>query len=150
MRTEIVLTYKNSVKFKKGESPPVLLRNFFEPEDGFVWSTSTWSEVVFAFTDGIPQRARSADLILDMDVFKAPADLPHQTVKYYLNGLRIGTRDLNQRTMVLIQFDTVILKPTDNVLTFDTPDASIPTRFGVPDERRLAVQLFSLQFRPGG
>ncbi len=145
-----MLSYKNSVSFQKGESPPVLLRNFYEPEDGFVWSTSKWAEIIFSFSEGIPQRTKTSDLILDIDVFKAAPKLPHQTVKFYLNGWRIGTRDVIGRTTTLIPFNPTILKTVENVLTLDTPDAGIPVRFGVPDERRLGVQLFSIQFRPGG
>ncbi len=149
-RVETVLNYLNSVSFQKGESPPVLFRNFYEPEEGFVWSTSLWSEIIFSFSEGIPPRTKSADLILDLDVFKSPPSLLHQTVKFYLNGLRIGSRDVNSRTTALISFNPTILNLVENVLTFDTPDASVPARFGVRDERRLGVQLFSLQFRPGG
>jgi hypothetical protein len=145
-----VLNYKNSVSFQKGESPSVLLRNFYGPEDGFVWSTSKWSEIIFAFSESVSPKAKTSDLILDLDVFKAPPSLPHQTVKFYLNGWRIGSRDVNGRTTTLIPFNPTILNPVENVLTFDTPDASVPTSFGVPDERRLGVQLFSLQIRPGG
>ncbi len=145
-----MLNYKNSVSFIKGETPFVLLRNYYEPEDGFVWSTSKWSEIIFAFSAEGPPKARSSDLILDLDVFRAPPDLPHQTVKIYLNGWRIGSRDVTDRTTALIPFYPALLKPIENVLTFDTPDASVPATFGVPDERRLGIQLFSLQFRQGG
>jgi hypothetical protein len=149
-RIYTVLNYKNSVSFQRGESPAVLLRNFYEPEDGFVWSTSKWSEIIFSFSEGTPQKAKTSDLILDLDVFKSPPSLPHQTVKFYLNGWRIGSRDVDGRTTTLIPFNSTLLNPVENVLTFDTPDASIPARFNVPDERRLGVQLFSMQFRPGG
>jgi hypothetical protein len=144
-----VLTYKNSVSFLKGESPPVVLRNFFEPEEGFVWSTSTWSELLFSFSDSASPKAKLSDLILDLDVFKAPPELPSQTVKFYLNGLRIGSRDFKDRATTLIQFNPSILRPTENVLTFDTPQACMPKSFGIPDERCLGVQLFSIQIRPG-
>lgn len=138
------------MSFQKGESPPVLLRNFSEPEDGFVWSTSKWSEIIFSFSDGIPRGTRNSDLIIDLDVFKSPPLLLDQTVKFYLNGFRIGSRDVNGRTTAWIPFSPTILKTVENVLTLDTPDAVIPASFGVPDKRRLGVQLFSLQFRPGG
>ncbi len=144
-----MLNYKNSVSFVKGETPSILLRNYYAPEDGFVWSSSKWSEIIFAFSAELPPRAKPSDLILDMDVFRAPPNLAHQTVKIYLNGWRIGSRDITERTLALIPFDPAILKPVENVLTFDTPDASVPATFGVPDERRLGLQLFSLQFRQG-
>jgi hypothetical protein len=35
------------------------------------------------------------------------------------------------------------------VLTFDTPDVASPRQFGLDDDRKLSVQLFSLQLRPG-
>ncbi len=145
-----MLNYKNSVSFVKGETPGVLLRNYYEPEDGFVWSSSKWSEIIFAFSADVPARAKSSDLILDLDVFKSPPALPFQTVKIYLNGWRIGSRDVTERTTALIPVNPLILKPVENVLTFDTPDASVPAAFGIPDQRRLGIQLFSLQFRPGG
>jgi len=144
-----MLTYKNSLEFLKGKPPAVLLRNFFEPENGFVWSTSTWSEIIFSFADSGLNKDKSADLILDLDVYKAPPKLPGQTVKCYLNGLRIGSRDIIDRTVSIVTFDAGLLKPTENILTFDTPQASIPSDFGVDDGRRLGVQLFSMQIRPG-
>jgi len=145
-----VLTFKNSVAFLKGETPPVLLRNFFEPEDGFVWSTSKWSEIIFSFSDNTTPKGRSADLILDLDAFKAPPTFPQQTVLFYLNGLRIGSRDVSGRITAILTFNPGILKPTENVLIFDTPDARVPNQFGVLDERRLGVQLFSVQLRTAG
>ncbi len=144
-----MLTYKNSVSFRKGESPPMVFRNFFEPEDGFIWSTSCWSELIFSFSDSVPPKVRTLDLILDVDVFKAPPELATQTVKFYLNGIRIGTRDLKERTMTLLPFNPALLKTSENVLTFDTPNSSVPAAFGVSDERRLGLQLFSIQVRPG-
>ncbi len=145
-----MLTFKTSVTFLKGKVPPVLLRNFFAPEDGFVWSTSTWSEIIFSFSDGTMPTGKSADLILDLDVFKAPPTLPHQTVMFYLNGLRIGSRDVSRRVTAILTFDPAILKATENIITFDTPKASVPSDFGIADGRCLGVQLFSLQLRPGG
>jgi hypothetical protein len=147
---DAVLTFNSSVSFLKGKVPPVILRNFFPPEDGFVWSTSTWSEVIFSFSDSTLPNGRSADLILDLDVFKAPPALPHQTVLIYLNGLRIGSRDVSRRATVVFTFNPALLKATENVLTFDTPKASMPSNFGVSDGRCLGMQLFSLQLRPGG
>lgn len=144
-----VLTFKNSIDFVKGKVPAVVLRNFFEPENGFVWSTSTWAEIVFSFTDGAYPKERGADLILDLDVFKAPPTLPTQSVKFYLNGLRLGSRDIVARTMAIVTFQAGLLRPTDNILTLDTPHAEVPKKFDIDDSRCLGVQLFSMQIRPG-
>ncbi len=144
-----MLTFKNSIEFAKGKAPAVLLKNFYEPENGFVWSTSIWAEIVFAFSDGVSPKDRAADLILDLDVFKAPPTLPSQSVKFYLNGLRVGSRDVAARTMAIVSFQSGILKPTDNVLTLDTPQATMPNKFSIEDGRCLGVQLFSMQIRPG-
>ncbi len=145
-----MLTFENAVAFLKGEVPPVLLRNFYAPEDGFVWSTSTWSEIIFSFNDGTSPKPKSADLILDLDVFKAPPALTHQSVLFYMNGLRIGSRDVTGRATSILTFNPEILKPSANVLILDTPKASSPKDFGSADGRCLGVQLFSLQLRPGG
>ncbi len=142
-----MLSFKNSVVFTKGEAPPVLLRNFYEPEDGFVWGTSRWSEITFSFTGDRPVPGTKADLVLDLDVFKAPPTLPCQTVLVYLNGLRIGSKDVNMRLTAIFPFPGEILRKAENVLTFDTPNVSVPSAFGIPDERLLSVQLFSLQLR---
>lgn len=144
-----MLTFKNTVTFAQNQTPPVLLRNYFEPENGFVWSTSKWSDIIFNFGNGSSTKPRSADLVLDLDVFKAPPKLPHQTVKFYLNGLRVGARDITDRAVTVIALDLALLRPRENVLTLDTPDAAIPSEFGIPDGRLLGVQVFSIQIRPG-
>ena len=143
-----MLTYNNSIQFVKDEAPPVSLRNFFPPENGFIWSTSYWSDITFAFSATPADEIKAADFILEFDVFKMGGHVEGQNVLIYLNGLRVGSHYVTQRTTVVIRMDAALLEPTDNVLTFDTPDTRMPSEFGLPDERRLGVQLFSMQIRP--
>lgn len=143
-----MLNFVNTITFAGGEEPSVILKNFHNPEDGFVWSSAKWSEIVFSFADKDALSIKSADLVLDLDVFKAPPDLPGQNVFIYLNGLRIGSYEFTRRSNYVIPFDAGILKPDENVLTFDTPDATGPDSFGIEDSRRLGIQLFTLQIRP--
>jgi hypothetical protein len=145
-----MLTYDNSVQFLKDEPTPLGLRNFFPPEDGFVWSSSYWSEITFGFSPSPARSKKFADLILDLDVFKVGGQLDGQNTFIYLNGLRVGSNYINRRTTVVIPIDASALKPGDNVLTFDTPDSRKPSDFGIRDERQLGIQLFSLQVRPAG
>lgn len=145
-----MLTFDNSVKFVQGQDVPLILRNFYAPEDGFVWSSSRWSEITFAFSP-TPNRTqrKGADLIIDLDVFKVDSKLEGQDVLIYFNGLRVGSHYLTRRTTIVIPLELTQLKAADNVLTFDTPDSSSPKQFGLSDGRRLGIQLFSLQVRPG-
>ena len=143
-----MLTHDNSIQFVKDEAPPVSLRNFFPPENGFVWSTSYWSDITFAFSPTAAGGDEGAELILDIDAFKMAGHVEGQNVLIYLNGLRVGSHYVTQRTSVIIRMDPSLLEPTDNVLTFDTPDTRMPSEFGLPDQRRLGVQLFSMQIRP--
>jgi hypothetical protein len=143
-----MLTHDNSIQFVKDEAPPVSLRNFFPPENGFVWSTSYWSDITFAFSPTPAGVYKAAEFTLDFDVFKMGGHIDGQNVLIYLNGLRVASHYITQRTTVVIRLDPALLEPTDNVITFDTPDSRKPSEFGLPDERRLGVQLFSMQIRP--
>ncbi len=143
-----VLNYENSLNFYKGMQPAVLMRNFCDPEDGFIWSTSKWCDINFDFNHGAGKPKGSVDLLLDLDVFKAPPILSSQNVLIYLNGLRIGSYNIHAQVNCIASFDPAILRAHDNVLTFDTPDASKPEDFGIPDWRILGIQLFSIQIRP--
>jgi len=144
-----MLTFNNSVVFEKDKPSVVLLRNFYQPEGGFVWATSRWCEIVFACAEKPPRAESQVDLVLDMDVFKMPPDFNGQSVLVYLNGLRIGSLDVERRGTMLVPFNSSLLKAEENVLTFDTPDVASPRQFGLDDDRKLSVQLFSLQLRPG-
>jgi hypothetical protein len=145
-----MLTFDNSVTFLKGKEPDVTLRNFWEPENGFVWSTGKWCEVHFAFDRGAKAAGPGADLILDIDAFKAPERLVGQNFMLYLNGLRIGSHYCVKRTTFIASFETELLTEANNVLTLDTPDAVVPKEYGLQDSRLLGVQLFSLQVRRTG
>lgn len=145
-----MLTYDNSIQFAKGETVPISLRNFFPPEDGFIWSTASWSEITFGFSGTLARGKKYADLILDFDVFKVASHVEGQNTLIYLNGLRVGSHFLTRRTTVVIPIEPAALKPAENVLTFDTPNARKPSEFGIPDDRQLGIQLFSMQIRPAG
>jgi hypothetical protein len=143
-----MLTYDNSVQFTKGEDPTVVLRNFYPPEDGFVWSSSRWSDVTFGFSAGPDRRPKNADVILDLDVFKVEGQIDGQNALIYVNGLRVGSHNITRRTTVVISIDAALLKPRENVLTFDTPDSRTPSDHGIADKRLLGIQLFSMKIRP--
>jgi len=145
-----MLTYENSIHFAKDAPVPAVLRNFYAPEDSFVWSTSRWSEITFAFSGSPAKTKKFADFILDFDVFKTGENFEGQNVLIYVNGLRVGSHFIARRTTVVASIESTLLKPTENVLTFDTPDARNPTEFGISDNRVLGIQLFSLQVRPAG
>lgn len=145
-----MLTYANSVAFLRDEPLSVTLKNFDAPEDGFAWSLGKWCEVRFAFNNTLKRNVTSADLIFDLDVFKASPLLNGQNVFIYLNGLRIGSHKIENRTTCINSFDPSILNPIENILTFDTPEAAKPEDYGIRDSRVLAIQLFSLQIRPAG
>jgi hypothetical protein len=144
-----MLTYDNSVTFLKGQEPAIALRNFWEPEDGFVWSTGKWCEISFSF-DRTNVANIQADLILDLDAFKIGEKISGQNFFLYLNGLRIGSHFCMKRTTFIATFSTKLLSETNNVLTVDTPDAAVPKEHGLLDNRLLGLQLFSLQIRKVG
>ena len=145
-----MLDWRNSTSFKRGENSSLALRNFSEPEDGFVWSHGKWCEIVFEFADAASAKDALADLVLDLDVFHAPPEFTHQSVLIYLNGLRIASSYIGRRTTYLAPFAISLLKPCENVLTIDTPDVVDPRKYGIEDDRYLGIQLFSLQIRKGG
>ena len=135
------------ITFNHMEDPGIALRNFWPPETGFIWSSGKWCEITFSFDPGPKQLSAQADLILDVDVFKKEHQLDAQNVLVYLNGLRIASYLVQRRTTYFASFDPKLLKPSDNVLTLDTPDAVQPSTFGSSDTRMLGAQLFSLQIR---
>lgn len=144
-----MLTYENSIEFALGKPPhEATLRNFYDPEEGFVWSSSVWSELTFDFSATPKVDTAEIDLVLDCDVFRADGRLDGQSVLVYLNGLRLASHFISKRTLLTIRVGSRGLKHTDNVLTLDTPDSRKPSEFGSTDERRLGVQLFSMQIRP--
>ena len=142
-----MLSFQNSVSLVEGEPDLVTFTNFWEPEDGFIWSTGKWCEIHFAFQISAAHAStKSADLIFDIDVFRANEETG-QNVKIYLNGLRIGTVYLVRRAIYIATFDPKILRAADNVLTLDTPDSHSPKTYGGEDYRVLGVQIYSLQIR---
>ena len=142
-----MLTYGNSVSFQDGHQSPVTMRNFSEPEDGFVWSIGKWCELGFDFQDAGKQIDGRADLLLDVEAFHVPEQLPEQTVLVYLNGIRVASAFVSTRTHLIGCFDRRWLRPSDNLLTVDTPDVVLPTVFGVADTRPLGIKLYSIQIR---
>lgn len=142
-----MLTYDNSLTFAKGVEPDATLRNFWGPEDKFVWSTGKWCEIVFGFHAEGKAPGPLVDLILDMDVFKVPEKLLGQNLFVYLNGLRIASQFCQRRTTSVASIDPKLLRASENMLTIDTPDSAMPSDFGVADTRLLGIQLFSVQLR---
>jgi len=144
-----LLTFTNSVTFTEKGANAVSLRNFSEPEDGFVWSHGKWCEVVFSFTDDKTVKASIADVILELDVFKVPPTFPGQDVFIYFNGLRVASLFVNRRLTILGTFPRSFLRANENVITFDSPDVIEPRSVGVQDDRKLGIQLFNIKIRPG-
>ncbi len=142
----MVLDQDSIVTFSKDTTPPVELRNFWPPEDGFVWSAGKWCEVAFEFQVDLARRGDSGELVLDLDAFRAPPGLEAQNVMIYLNGLRIGSRRIVKRTTAFFEFNPATLKRA-NVLVFDTPEAASPATFSGTDTRLLGLQMFSFQIR---
>jgi len=144
-----LLTFANSVSFTEKGNNPVALRNFSEPEDGFVWSHGAWSEIVFSFTEDKKVTAAVADLMVELDAFKVPPEFPGQDVFVYLNGLRVSSLFVNRRVTILGSFPRAFLRASENVITIDTPDVVNPRDYGVEDGRKLGVQVFNIKIRPG-
>lgn len=142
-----MLNFENSLNFAAGRNPPIGLRNFWEPEDGFIWSTNTWCELEFPFDPGTGAAPQFSDLILDIDAFKVEGHSEGQSLRIYLNGLQIGTLFCNRRITAVIGFRTRVLTRDENVLIIDTPDAHRPSDFGDADNRVLGLKLHSLQVR---
>lgn len=143
-----MLTYENSIQFAVGEPHEASLRNFYAPEAGFIWSSSVWSEITFDFLATPKVDTAEIDLILDCDVFRVGGRLDGQSVLAYLNGLRVASHFITRRTQLVIRVSAGSLKHSNNVLTLDTPDSRKPSEFGSTDDRRLGMQLFSMQIRP--
>ena len=144
----IVLSYQNSVAFSEGEESLISLTNFWEPENGFVWSTGKWCEVHFDFkTTNGHATTRSADLILDIDTYRGPLEEQAQDVLVYLNGYRIGSFIVARRAIYITTFDPKMLRSVGNILTFDTPASHSPNSYGKDDNRVLGLQMYSMQFR---
>jgi hypothetical protein len=149
-----MLTFDNSVTFAKDKEPDVSLRNFSDPEDGFIWSTGKWCEIVFSFEEktkgsgSLLNNANSfAELIFDLDAFRVDEAYEGQNFSIFFNGLRVKSVYCKSRVTSIVSFNAKLLKPTDNNITIDTPDAVQPSKFGVGDNRILGVKLFSLQIR---
>lgn len=141
--------YESTIAFPLPQDGGVKLRNFWEPEDGFVWSRGRWCEMVFAFDAGNRPGPRLADLILDMDAFRVDGRHELQNALVYLNGLRIGSFAVTRRATFYAAFEPKLLYPVDNVLVIDTPDAASPREFGGEDVRSLGIKLYSVRLRRG-
>lgn len=142
-----MITFGHSLTFTQGKPLPVELRNFYEPEDGYVWSHSKFCEIVFPFSTGFNKAPAKCDLMLDLDVFKAPPELESQSIMVYLNGIRIGQYSVTGQNTFVITIPTSLLKEHDNSLVIDTPDVTKPQKYGIADDRLLGVQLFSVQIQ---
>jgi hypothetical protein len=143
-----MITFGHTLTFTPGKPLPVQLRNFYEPEAGYVWSNSKWCEIVFPFSVGTGKLPKAADLILDLDVFKVPPEFPSQAIMIYLNGVRIGQYNVTEQKTFLISIPVALLKAQENSLVIDTPESAKPLAWGVEDDRILGVQLFSAQIQP--
>ena len=141
-----VLRENTIVSFMKDEDIAIDLRNFWPAEDGFVWSEGKWCEITFDYDLSNATGQDSGELILDISSFIHPPQLEGQNVHFYLNGLRIGSRQLTKRITAFIDLPAGLLRQ-HNTLIIDTPDASAPSQFGLGDNRVLGIQLFTFQVR---
>jgi hypothetical protein len=148
-RISAISTSTRTFSFQRGVEPEVALTNFWPPEDGFVWSTNRWCEIILPYVPALRGDATNVEVALDLDAFKSPPDLVTQTVFVYMNGLRVLSREISQRLILLIELPAASLKKTENVIIIDTPDVASPSDHGVQDTRRLGVQLFSIVIRAG-
>jgi hypothetical protein len=133
-----------SFTFGKDVDPGLGMTNFWPPEDGFIWSTGHWCQINFDRPDSA-KNGTALDIALDIDVFKAPPTLESQNIFFYVNGLRLASRAINRRLTIMLELPASFVRPRDNIITIDTPEAGIPSDFGGNDPRRLGIQLFSLR-----
>jgi hypothetical protein len=134
--------------FAKNVTPGVGLENFWKPEDEFVWSSGKWCQILF----DVPARSADPDggeveLVLDLDAFRAAPELEGQDLHVYVNGLRVATRHVTKRIMIVAEVARHALREHANSITIDTPDAARPSDFGEVDDRRLGIKLFSVKLR---
>ena len=135
------------------------LNNFWppepEPEPEFVWSAGQWCEVVFPFSikKGKPGTIANDkllfDLVIDLDVYREDKKFDGQNVLIYVNGYRVASRYITDRTTVLVDIPAAWLREIGNVITFDTPNSRSPSEFGDLDGRVLGIKLYSLQLSGG-
>jgi len=142
-----VLTLDNVMSFTPGLKAPNGFKNFSRPEEGFIWSTAKSCEISFPFDPGAAPPPAFCDLILDLDAFKVDGETEGQTIKVFLNGLRIGARFVDQRVTATLKIRSHILTRVDNLLVIDTPEAHSPSDFGDADKRTLGIKLFSIRLR---
>ena len=143
-----MITYGFPLTFEPNKAVPVILRNFYDLEKGFVWSKSKWCEIVFPFSGKTGTSSEYSDLLVDFDVFKAPPSLNQQSVFFYLNGVRLGQYDVVTHDTRVISFPTALLKAEDNSLVIDTPQSDSPANHMDGDDTRLlGIQLFSVQIQ---
>jgi len=127
------------------------LNNFWPQEPEFIWSAGAWCEVVFPFPakkGKIPAIANERalfDLVIDLDVYREDKKFDGQNVLFYVNGYRVASRYITDRTTVLVDVPATWLREIGNVITFDTPNARSPSEFGDPDKRVLGIKLYSVR-----
>lgn len=143
-----MLEISKTQTFTHGKNVPMLLRNFYEPEDGYVWSRSKWCELIFSFSFGNYPKPLLTDFVIDLDVFKSPPNLMSQAVKIYFNGKRVAQYDIDCRREIIISVHSSEILTSENSLIFDTPESASPSAWGMGDERILGVQIFSLHIQP--
>ena len=127
------------------------LNNFWPPEPEFVWSAGQWCEVVFPFSlkkgklGAIANDKALFDLVIDLDVYREDKKFDGQNVLIYVNGYRVASRYIIDRTTVLVDVPAPWLREIGNVITFDTLGSRSPSEFGDPDGRVLGIKLYSIK-----
>lgn len=142
-----MLRLGEALNFSSDVTEFLSLTNFSSPEEHFVWSNGRWAEVVFDLDHREDIRPETPiSMHLDVDVFKFPPALPGQNVLVYCNGVRVKSAFVTERTTLRCPLGVAPLLRQQNVLTFDLPDARTPQDLGVPDDRMLGLQIFSVAF----
>jgi hypothetical protein len=142
-----VKNFQDTLDVREWAGAGVSLNGFAPPEEGFVWQMGRWGEIAFDFDDLTRNRTGMADLMLELDVFKHGSEFPGQNVFIYLNGLRVGSFYITHRRILIMNFPVNILRPKNNMLTLDTPDAAPARNFGLNDTRTLGAAVFAVYFR---
>jgi len=84
------------------------------------------------------------DVAIDLDAYKFPPEKDGQNVLSISTGCGLATRFITHRVTVLLEAPASVMRATDNLVTFDTPDFGRPCDYGDNDTRRLGIKLYSM------
>jgi hypothetical protein len=139
------------ITFDSNTPPGCTLKNFYDPEEDFVWSNGLWCEISLPLpADPLANAAKiPLDIAIDLAAFKTSPELEGQNVLVYANGLRLASRFITHRVTVMLELPAAFIREGENIITIDTPNAAFPATYGFNDTRQLGIQLFSLRLTHG-